>query len=274
MEALPKSLCGAKPLIAAHRGLCGGNIPPNTLPAFEAALCHGADIIELDVTASSDGCLFVFHPGMEKEHLRLDKSLCELTRVEIEQLRFVNHDGTPTNCPICTLEEALRLLRGCCTVNIDKFWMNPGHIAALVRKLGMQDQVIVKTDTQTRWFDMVEELAPDLPYMVFVHEQDVISDALLRRRMRYIGTEVLFTCDDQPVASSGYVHSMHDKGLLVWANAIVYDYKVVLSAGHNDDLSIIGYPDVAWGWLIDRGFDIIQTDWPTQLRQYIQEKKV
>jgi len=27
---------------------------------------------------------------------------------------------------------------------------------------------------------------------------------------------------------------MHQMGLIVWANAIVYSYRAVLSAGHND----------------------------------------
>ena len=53
---------GELPLIAAHRGVCGGNIPGNTLEAFEAALAQGAGVIELDVSQSADGELFVFHP--------------------------------------------------------------------------------------------------------------------------------------------------------------------------------------------------------------------
>ena len=52
-------------LIAAHRGTAGGNLPCNTLAAYEAALRQGADIVELDVSRSADGELFVFHPGME-----------------------------------------------------------------------------------------------------------------------------------------------------------------------------------------------------------------
>ena len=43
-------------------GVCGGNIPGNTLEAFEAALAQGAGVIELDVSQSADGELFVFHP--------------------------------------------------------------------------------------------------------------------------------------------------------------------------------------------------------------------
>ena len=36
-------------LLVAHRGSWGGNIPCNTIPAYETALAQGADMIEIDV---------------------------------------------------------------------------------------------------------------------------------------------------------------------------------------------------------------------------------
>ena len=52
-----------KTLLVAHRGISGGNIPCNTIAAFDAALADGADMIELDVSRSLDGTLYVFHGG-------------------------------------------------------------------------------------------------------------------------------------------------------------------------------------------------------------------
>ena len=49
-------------IIAAHRGSCAGNIPCNTLAAYEIALKQGADMLEVDVSCSIDGKLFLFHP--------------------------------------------------------------------------------------------------------------------------------------------------------------------------------------------------------------------
>ena len=34
-------------LVAAHRGTSGGNIPPNSIAAFDIALKEGADILEM-----------------------------------------------------------------------------------------------------------------------------------------------------------------------------------------------------------------------------------
>ena len=52
-------------LVAAHRGTSGGNIPPNSIAAFDIALKEGADILEMDLFQSIDGELFVFHEDPE-----------------------------------------------------------------------------------------------------------------------------------------------------------------------------------------------------------------
>ena len=48
------------PLVIAHRGF-SARFPENTMPAFEAAVAGGADMIELDVTPSRDGHPVVIH---------------------------------------------------------------------------------------------------------------------------------------------------------------------------------------------------------------------
>ena len=42
------------------------------------------------------------------------------------------------------------------------------------------------------------------------------------------------------------------------------------SAGHSDDTSIAEDPESGWGWLADRGYDIIQTDWALAMRLYLE----
>lgn len=268
---LIREAAGKHILIAAHRGTSGGNIPCNTLQAYEIALRQGADIVEIDVAQSLDGELFVFHPGMEFPHLRSEKPLSALTAEEIRQLRFVNQDGTPTDCRISPLDEVLELLKGRCLVNIDKFWTAMPAITAAVRRHGMEQEVIVKTAADEKWFSMVEEIAPDLPYMPIIKRKDRCIGGLLRRRLSLLGAEVLFETEEDETASPAYIQRMHEAGLLLWANAIVYDYRAVLSAGHTDDISLTDDPQKGWGWLADRGYDIIQTDWTLPLRLYYEQ---
>ena len=80
-------------IIVAHRGACGGNIPCNTVASYEIALKQGADMIEVDVSCSRDGKLFLFHPGMEIAHLNKLKMLnllLRLLRVKLQLLLLVD----------------------------------------------------------------------------------------------------------------------------------------------------------------------------------------
>ena len=64
---------------------------------------------------------------------------------------------------------------------------------------------------------------------------------------------------------------MHAAGKTVWGNAIMYNFRKELAGGHSDDNSLLQDPSVGWGWLADRGFDIIQTDWLMQCDTYLKQ---
>lgn len=256
-------------LVAAHRGVAGGNIPCNSIPGFRAALNQGADIIELDVAPSRDGVLYVFHPGMEHVFLRSDTMICHMDSSQVDSMVLRNQDGAHTQYRVPRLREVLELLRGKCYINLDKFWSCPDEISRLVRELKLQDQVLIKTSDSRENFDRVEEVASDLPYMVIAWDKDDFTAELMKRKLRYVGVEALFTSEDASICRESYVRSMTDRGMVMWANSIVYDYHAVLTAGHTDDIAVSGDPDRGWGWLVDRGFNIIQTDWPLALRQYL-----
>ncbi len=261
-----------KVLLAAHRGSCGGNIPCNSLPAYKIALNKNADIVELDVEVSSDGVLFIQHPRMERVHLRFKDSLRDYPASFIEQMTLSNNDMNKTAYPILRLSEALEFLKGKCVVNIDKFWGAPDLIAKMVREMGMQDQVIVKAPLTEEGLKDVEDYASDLPYMPLVRENDDCLDIIKGRNIRYIGSEAIFTSDDAYIASDEYVEKMHKADKLIWVNAIVYNYKKILTGdGHTDDVAMIGDPEKGWGWLADKGYDVIQTDFIQECDIFLKE---
>ncbi len=68
-------------LAIAHRGACW-ELPENSLPAFERAIEIGADYVELDVHASSDGSLVVCHDAPRGGEPRLEEAV-ELLRGRI-----------------------------------------------------------------------------------------------------------------------------------------------------------------------------------------------
>ncbi len=260
------------PLLAAHRGVCGANIPCNTLAAYEIALRQGADIIELDVSRSKDGELFAFHPGMEPVYLKCGKMISEMTAAEVREIPLLNQDEVPTHYRIPTLIEALSFLKDRAYINVDKFWTDVEGIAACIRRAGVEKQVIVKTYLDEESLGNVEKYASDLMFMPMIWHKDESTEMLLKRNINLIGNEILFDKDADEVISDAYIAGMHRKGLLVWMNAIVYNEKDVISAGHTDDISLTDDPAKGWGWLMEKKADIIQTDWPLMVRQYIDGK--
>lgn len=260
-----------KVALAAHRGTCGGNIPFNSIAAFKAAVCAGADVVELDVEKSRDGVLFVEHPGFERIRLRLNDTLRNYSADFIRELRLTNWDNTWTEYKIITLEEALLYLCDKCIVNIDKFDGNPEEIAALVRKLGVGERVLLKTPYKKEFLDDAEKYASDLPFMVYAWDVKDAHEDLMSRNLRYAGLEVLFKDESSAAADEAFINKLKKDGKFVWANANVYDYKQVTAAGHNDDVSLLGNPEQGWGWLADKGYDIIQTDFIYQSRRYLED---
>ena len=259
-------------LIAAHRGMVAGNIPHNSIPAFEAALNQGADILETDVTMSGDGVIFIFHPRQEKNHLKQDIHLEEMTAEEIKATRYVNSCNAYTEWGPITLDDFLEHYKGRGFINLDHGWNIMPEMVASVRRHKMEDQIILKAPAKPEYVDIIAQVAPDMMYMPICKEVDEITPMLESKDVNYIAAELVFAKDDSPLVDPAYLESHHKKGRLLWCNAILFNCLKPLSGGHTDDVAVMGDPDKGWGWIIDKGFDIIQTDWALPLRQYLDKR--
>lgn len=260
-----------RPFLTAHRGVCGANIPCNTLAAYKIALDQGADVVEIDVTKSRDGEFFVFHPGMEPVFLNCGKYIPEMTAAEVRELPLLNQDRTPTHYRVPTLQEVFALLKGRAYINVDKFWTDVPGITQEIRKVGVEQQVIVKTPVEEEALNQVERYAPDLMYCAVAWHKDAISEKLLKRDISYIGIEALFDREEDDIISDAYIQWLHDRGLLMWVNAIVYNEREIISALHTDDAAVTGNADFGWGWLVRKNVDFIQTDWLASLKKYLEK---
>ena len=258
-------------IIVAHRGVAGGNIPCNTMVAYETALKQNADMIEIDVDITADGKLVIFHPGMERPHLNFNGSIHKMPYSEVKKLRYVNSDGTSTQFGLLTLDELLENFKGRCYINVDKYWENPKKIYETIKKHNMIEQCLVKSGLSNQVIQTLEETSPELPFMPIVSRTHPLHKELMKKNINYVGAEVLFKSEDCEVASPSFIDMMHKDGKLVWINSIIYNHNEQLSGGHSDDTALSESMDKGWGWLADRGYDMIQTDWPIMLINYLKE---
>ena len=257
-------------LIVAHRGVSGGNIPCNTMAAYEIALKQGADMLEVDVSCSLDGKLFLFHPLMEHAHLNKPVLLGLMPYAWVKRMHYVNQDNCRTPCAICDFDAFLETFKDRCYINIDKFWSNPQKIYDAVVRHGMIDQILVKSKPSLKVYRWLEEVAPELAYMPMVRERHEGHASLLKRNINYVGVEALFSREDAEVADPTWIEAVRKDNILLWGNTIVYNMRDCISAGHNDDIALTRSEDAGWGWMADRGFDLIQTDWPMMLIDYLK----
>ena len=259
-------------IICAHRGVWGGNIPCNTITSYDIAINQGADMIELDVTASADGELFVFHPCMETRQLNLhDVDIRKLPADEVKKLHYANLDGFQTSETILLLDDVLEHLKGKCFINVDKFGDNPALIIQKIKKHNIADQIVLKSNAQKEVLDMMETYAPDLQYLAIISGKPETHEMLMKRNLNYVGLELVFKDDFSPLVSDEFLHRVHEDGKLLWGNGILFDYKRPLAGVHSDDTALKGDPDLGWGYFVRKGFDIIQTDWPLALSHYLEQ---
>lgn len=260
-------------IVVCHRGVTGGNIPCNTMPAYHIALMQGADMIETDVSTTGDGELVIFHPKMEKDQLGADCDISQMSWQEVSHLRYTNADQIPTQFGLLKLDELLEEFKDKCYINIDKFWGNPEGIYKAVKRHGMIDQVLVKSRVSEAVLTVLEQVGPEIPFMPVVYETPHIHhEALQKRNINYIGVEVVFAEENSVLCSDRFMEIMHRDDKLVWVNSLIYNNAKQLSGGHSDDTAFTESMDYGWGWLADRGYDMIQTDWPGMLIDYLKSK--
>ena len=262
------------PSIAAHRGSCGGNIPPNTITAYEAALYQGADILEADIARSADGKFYMFHTGSgnEKFYLGVDCPFEELTSKELDRITLNNEFGKETVYHLDTFEAVLARFQGRCVINLDRAWEYWEELVPMIERYGMADQILLKSPCKKEWIEKAELVAPSYAYMPIINEDITPFYEMGGDRLPgFIGAELVFSSEASPIITGHVVEQLHKDGKIAWGNGIQFSAAKVLSAGHNDDVSVSGDPDAGWGWLIRHGFDIIQTDWVSALKLYIEK---
>lgn len=260
--------------VVAHRGAAGSNIPCNTIPAFDIALKGGASILEMDLFKSTDGKIFIFHTGKEPYQLNKNIDLTKLDSEEIKKLRLINVDFYPTQWGINSFDDVLEHFKGRCILNLDRIGDCIPDVIKAVERHNMKDQVLLKHAPIPSVLKIIEDVAPDYMFMPIYMEEDNVSEIIEKMNINYIGAELVFKTEESSVIQPEYIESMKKRGKTLWGNAVLYNYKIPLSAGHTDDVSMIDDPDKGWGWLVDHGFDIIQTDWTYQCCKYLKDRGI
>ncbi|MDX8493847.1 glycerophosphodiester phosphodiesterase family protein [Mesorhizobium sp. VK22B] len=275
-------------MVAAHRA---GSMQArktlyaeNSLAAVEGSIAMGAEIVEVDVRRSKDGEFVIMHDSWLDRTTTCKGEVVKYTLAELKKCRLViEGTGAVTNEPVSTLREMLAETKDRILINLDnKLEVTdlPGMIA-IARDLGMADQVIVKENLWNRQridaakvalakagggFQFMPILADDA-----VHDAafaDEVGRAFPLRAVELInwrnGAETLTETGGALFSTRMRAEAVRGDWHL-WADtyAIVNKAGGFLAGGRGDELAVAAsLPREAWGFWVDRGATIIQTDEP------------
>ncbi|OON99030.1 MAG: hypothetical protein ATN35_02525 [Epulopiscium sp. Nele67-Bin004] len=257
-------------LIATHRGSYGGNIIQNSLAAYKAALKQYTDVIELDVAMSQDDVLYCFHTNVEQS-IGFDKKISEMTSTEIDNYNCTNILGKHSGMTIPRLETVLNEFKDKCFINVDRAWFYWEQTIKLIDKLQAHEYVILKSPVKPELLKQLADSNTNIMYMPIIYNIEEV-EIVKQYNVNLLGVELIFDTLDHHLVNPQTMQNFKDAGILMWVNAIELGEKHQLSGGLTDTKSITISEDDNWGKLVEMGFDIIQTDWPGILSNYLISK--
>lgn len=268
-----------RPLIAVHRGKNGGAIAENTVYSALNGFRLGADIVEFDVQRTLDGGIAVFHAGMEPKILSpAFPPVCLSIMSELKKRKFRAQYIGKLKYGVFELEEYLSALKGKGLLNFDRIWCaDIGKCLETVKRLDMFDQVLFKAQVggmKNKVLDYMR-LYPMAWFMPICKDNAMYHTAIGecgKRDITVRGFEVIYRSEDDMFADPDFIADERKKGRFVWVNSIDLDGDPDMCAEHGDQYAMFDDMDKHWGFLTDRGYRVIQTDWPEVLKTYLDKK--
>ncbi len=255
-------------MVAAHRG-DWRNAPENSIWAIENCIKMGVDIVEIDVRMTKDGRLVVIHDAAIDRTMTGSGLVSHFTLDSLKSMFLRNGQGIPTHHKIPTLKEAMMVAKGKILVNLDKCWDYIPEAYGVLQATGTTEQAIFKgKDTYDQVRDRFGTLMDSIIYMPIFSRETENIDELLKGFIAGSDPdayEVLLRIEDSPMLP--YIQTINDRQQRVWVNTLWAD----LCAGHHDDRAVED-PDANWGWVIAQGADILQTDRPEMMLEYLISK--
>lgn len=259
-------------LVVSHRG-DWRNAPENSLQAIRNCIDMGVDMVEIDLKKTKDGHLVLMHDRLINRTMNGKGNAEDYTLAELKAMNLKNGAGCKTRHKIPTFEEVMLLCKGKIMVNVDKGYDYFKEAYAILEKTGTVDQCVMKASLP---YDKVKaENGEVLDKMIFMpvvnlHKEgaEAIIDSYLEH-MRPVAFELVFDNDSPEVQR--LIKKVRDSGAKIFINTLWPE----LCGGHDDDRAVeLRQPEESWGWVVNQGAKLIQTDRPALLLKYLEGKKL
>lgn len=267
----------------------------NSFAAIDHAVSIGVEMVELDVRRSKDGVLVIMHDETLDRTTTCHGKVADHTLGELRACQLlVEGQRRPTEEHVFTLEEAMLHARGRIMINIDNK-IEPEalvEVADIARNLGMPDGVLLKlavwdADRLQLARDIRRAIGPDIALMPILADDAVTEPAFIDRTESSIGAPAAelvhwhrdasqpITADGGPLLSPLARAAAIRNNAHLWINTypITDRPEGMVAGGRGDYLALkTGRPQDVWGFFVDRGVTIIQTDEPEAVIAWLEQE--
>jgi glycerophosphoryl diester phosphodiesterase len=261
---------GSDVLVIAHRG-DWRNFPENSLEGFSSAIEMGVDMIEMDVAKTKDNQLVIMHDQTLDRTTNGKGLVSDWTLDALRKLYLKDGLGIETKCKIPTLEEALLICKDKLLVNLDKSYEIFNQAFDVAKKTGTTKQIVMKGYNKTV-NQVMSDFGTKLDTITFMpiinldnqpNALQIIDD--YQTKLNVKAFEIVFSKDTSKVLTR--FPQIKQKGSRIWVNSL----WASLNAGHEDNEAVKN-KDSIYGWYLEKGVNMIQTDRPQLLINYLRSK--
>jgi glycerophosphoryl diester phosphodiesterase len=259
-------------LVTAHRG-DWRNTAENSIQALKNCVALGVDIMELDLKKTKDGHLVIMHDATVDRTTTGKGDVSDMTLAEIKSLYLRSGTGHKTAHRVPTFDEVLAASKNNIIIDVDKGYDYFPEVIKALRETGTIGEVIVNVSDSTPLSVIEKEQGPigdDVTLMVVVSMKRPDAAQIIESYKKHKRSiiQANFEDDSLPILKN---LSKYRVNYGLWINSLWPEQ----CGGHDDDLAVEGNKkDETWGWLIKQKANMIQTDRPKELLQYLKEKQV
>ena len=159
--------------------------------------------------------------------------------------------------------------------NVDRAWWFLPEVHEVMRRYpAAVSQAVIKTPVKEEYLEFFQNCPVKYMYMPIAYDMEQVRLALSYPDINIVGVEAIAKTPEDELFQDENIRWMKEQGLFVWINAITLGglKQHVLYGGLDDDLALLKGPEESWGRIMDKGIEVIQTDWPVQLNRYRREK--
>lgn len=259
-------------MVGAHRA--GGfkhGAPENSLSAIQHALDLGVDIIEIDVRLTLDYELVVIHDKTLERTTNGSGKVSHNKLKEIKKLFLKDANGNLTTERVPTLKETLEYIGDKAIVFIDKAELLLGYVSPiLVETKTVRNALFMDFIDYDEALNKYEGLLKYSYYVPGVHDSNPNLEKYIsgfKKGLNPNPSSFAFWFKDENSKSLSLIKNATNSKIPVWVNTTTNNQ----CAGHTDEVSLSN-PDNGWGWVLNKGANILFTDEPESLINYLKDK--